>query len=95
MSYKPDDWDEKKKRAVSEKGMLPPQTEFPVVIPSSLAWEMLKAQLYEAGADAMLESLKKNGEYLHNTGTMPYGYVLGRSLKLGDKGWLVFIPEEK
>jgi len=46
-------------------------------------------------ASAMLEALKKDGTYLHNTGTMPYGFVLGRSLKLGEKGWLVFIPEEE
>ena len=51
-------------------------------------------EVYEAGADAILKALVSDGKYLHNTGTMPYGYVLGRSLKLGEKGWLVFIPDE-
>ena len=50
---------------------------------------------YEAGADAIIEALKKEGEYLHNTGQSPYGYILGKSLKLGQKGWLVFIEEAK
>jgi len=49
----------------------------------------------EDGADAMLKALKDKAEYLHNTGTMPYGYALGKSLKLGEKGWLVFIEDEE
>ena len=49
--------------------------------------------LMEAGADAMLCALKDEAEYLHNNGLAPYGYVLGKSLKLGEKGWLVFIPD--
>ena len=47
---------------------------------------------FEAGADAILEALKREGEYLHNTGLSPYGYVLVRSLKRGEKGYLIFIP---
>ncbi len=49
---------------------------------------------YEAGADAMLEGLKKDGEYIHNNGLSPYGFVLGRTIKRGEKGYLAFIPEE-
>ena len=48
----------------------------------------------EAGADAMLAALKAGGEYVKNDGLNPYGMVLAGSLKRGEKGWMVFIPDE-
>lgn len=60
-----------------------------------ISWnEQPEFSTFEAGADAMLEALKKEATYLKNDGTAPYGYVLGKILKLAEKGWLVFIPDE-
>lgn len=52
-----------------------------------------RSRAFEAGADAMLEGLKGEGEYITTNGK-PYGLVLGKTLHTGDKGWLVFIPED-
>ena len=43
---------------------------------------------YEAGADAMLEGLKKEGKH---TDTLPHGF----HINVDKRGYLVFIPEEK
>ena len=51
-----------------------------------------KDPVFEAGADAMLEALKQEGEYVKNGGSYPC--VLTRSLKKGESGWLVFIEED-
>ena len=50
--------------------------------------------IFNWGADAMLEGLKKEGQFVNNDGSQPYGLVLGRSIKRNEKGYLVFIPEE-
>ena len=87
--YRPKGWDEIKKGIANEKWMLPPQNEFPIVIPGGMEFNIMKNNLIEAGADAYEEGLKKQGEYiprkwaddafgLHTTGG----------------GYLVFIPEE-
>ena len=43
---------------------------------------------FERGADAMLGKLKEAGTYIR-------GYGMGVSLTLGEKGWVVFIPDEE
>jgi hypothetical protein len=53
-----------------------------------------ECKAYEAGADALLEALKKDGQFVNNDGLKPYGMVLARSLKRGEKGWLAFIPDK-
>ena len=55
---------------------------------------MEQTDLVEAGADAIVEAQKEEGQYVQNTGTSPYGIALVRQLKLGEKGWIVFIPDE-
>ncbi len=56
------------------------------------------AGAFEAGADAMLEGLKKEGKYADNLGKYskdyPYPMILARALEAGESGYLVFIPEE-
>jgi len=49
---------------------------------------------FEAGIKATVEALKEDGQFVNNDETQPYGCVLARSLKRGEKGWLVFIPDE-
>ena len=43
----------------------------------------------EAGASAILESLTKHGAYTN--GTAP---ILSINVLLGEKGWIVFIPDK-
>ena len=51
--------------------------------------------IYESGADAMLEALKKGGEYV-DAEKAPHGYVFNHmgSYPRTFKGWFVLIPEE-
>ena len=56
--------------------------------------DFVNSRVFEAGADAMLGAIKKDAQYLNNDGSAPYGMVLARSLKRGDRGWLVFIPDK-
>jgi hypothetical protein len=65
-------------------------------------------RVFEEGVDATLEALKKGGEYVENSPTYPRprvtvvdngtisedSLILARSIKRGEKGYLVFIPEE-
>jgi len=46
-------------------------------------------KIYEAGADAILKALKREGKY--TDGTAP---TLSIDVLPEQKGWLVFIPEE-
>ena len=57
----PPDWEDKRKEAVAELGKLPNQTEFPIVVPNSLAWVILKSQLFDAGAEAIYSFAKEEG----------------------------------
>lgn len=54
---------------------------------------------YEAGADAILEALKKEGKYI-DASEYPYGFVLNeippiQRLTRMFKGWVVIIPDER
>ncbi len=51
-------WHEKTKPLLDNRGVIPLQTEYPIVISSEFEWELLKRNCFEAGADAMLEGLK-------------------------------------
>ena len=53
--YRPKGWEKIRKDIADDSWMLPNQTEFPIVIPSSFEFDLLKRNLVEAGADAMLE----------------------------------------
>lgn len=55
--WRPDGWDEIRKGIADASWMLPNQTEFPIVIPSSFEFDLLKRNLAEAGADAMLNEI--------------------------------------
>ena len=47
-------------------------------------WATPERAMFEAGADAMLEALKKKGEYRDNKAI----------ISSSKNGWVVFIPEE-
>ena len=83
--WRPKDWRDKTQDIVVEAGMLPPQVKYPIVIPSGLEWDILKRQLFEAGADAMLEALRCNQWCPFDDSVM----------KANFKGWIVFIPDEE
>jgi hypothetical protein len=65
--------------------------------------------LFEAGADAMLEAILKTGQYISNQVDKKYfnatviqngtinqdSLILARSLKKGESGTLVFIPDKE
>ena len=59
-------------------------------------WDEIRQRLgsdrpsFEAGADAILEALKRNGKY-----TDGKALTLSINVQPGEKGWLVFIPEEE
>ena len=89
--FRPDDWGKTKKKIITERGMLPNQTEFPIVVPSGLEWDILKGQLFEAGADAILGGLKVDCQK-HLTNPDNFKWVLVDTD--GKSGCLVFIPEE-
>ncbi len=76
-------WYEKTKPLLLNQGVIPPQTEYPIVISSEFEWEVLKRRCFEAGADAMLEGLRRGATQVSNLGDFPNG-----------KGVVVFIPEE-
>lgn len=96
MTYRPDNWDKVKKKAIAERGMLPPQTEFPIVIPNSLDWDILKAQLFESGADAMLKALCNDGVVMENYNPTNRTVIeTATFLNQCKDGILVFIPDEK
>lgn len=59
MNYRPDDWYEETKPLLANQGIIPPQTEYPIVISSEFEWEVLKRNCFEAGADAMLGEVLK------------------------------------
>ncbi len=59
MSWRPKDWKEIKKEILNGKWMIPSQTEFPIVIPSSFEFDLMKSRLIEAGADAILDKILK------------------------------------
>lgn len=56
-------------------------------------------EAYEAGADAMLEALRKQGKFI-DASKYPYGFVLNeihpiQKLKRDFKGYLIIIPDEE
>jgi len=63
--WRPDDWEEKVAEAVKQLGKLPEDPGFPIIIQHSIEWEMLKATIYNAGADAILEALKREGKHIY------------------------------
>ena len=93
MNWRPREWRENTTTSASQTGLLSPYASFPIVVPSSLEWDILKRQLFEAGADAMLEALKKEGEY--------YKWKRIATVKVPGlyqeqwKGWFTFIPDEE
>ncbi|KKM71733.1 hypothetical protein LCGC14_1427600 [marine sediment metagenome] len=49
---------------------------------------------YEAGANAIIEALKNEGEYISGRVKLIPDY--GQKIKdIGERGWLVFIPDEE
>ena len=52
-------WYKQTKPLLTNQGIIPPQTEYPIIISSEFEWEVLKRRCFEAGADAMLEALWK------------------------------------
>ena len=94
--YRPEGWEKLKKDIADESWMLPPQTEFPIVIPSGLEFQLMKSNLIEVGADAMLEGLinqpsNKGANVLYVDELADGSTMLHKPHR---KGWLVFIPEE-
>lgn len=54
--YRPEgllEWNKKTHDMVENLGPLPPQTEFPIVVPDTFYWRILRRRIFEAGADAM------------------------------------------
>lgn len=85
-------WNRKTHETVEKLGILPPQTEFPFVVPSSFEWNLLRRQIFETGADAMLKELKKEG--IKFVGRPRLRFQLKRWWE-NRNGYLVFIPEEE
>ena len=59
--FRPDgllEWNKKTHDIIENLGILPPQVEFPIVVPDSFYWGMLRRQIFEAGADEMLNALR-------------------------------------
>ena len=57
-------------------------------------WGKSRQKDYEAGADAIIESLKKEGQYVQ--GRVKLMLAVGQKIKdIGENGWLVFIEEVK
>ena len=81
-NWRPKNWDEEKMKAIVEKGMLPPQTEFPIVVPGGLEWDILKGQFYEAGADAMLGAFVEWAESIQDDEWLQENPTLGMCLSL-------------
>ena len=52
-----------------------------------------EAMIFEAGADAMLEALKKSGEKVDRKTTVTNNWNLETKHQF-EKGWYVFIPDE-
>jgi hypothetical protein len=82
-------WLKKTQKEVENLGMLPPQTGFPIVVPNTIEWSILKRQLFEAGADAMLEALKKDGTHFR-VGE----WTDDATFETDKPGYVVFIPDE-
>ena len=85
-------WYEQTKELLTNQGIIPPQTEYPIIISSEFEWEVLKRNCFEAGADAMLEGLKKHISAGHTDGTTKEYTVINFNKEAGT---FVFIPEEK
>jgi len=49
--------------------------------------------IVEETAEAILDELRKDGQYINGAVIHSYGMVLVRTLKRGEKGHMVFIPE--
>ena len=87
--YRPEgleEWYENTHDKVESLGILPPQVEYPIVVSSDFEWGTIRRQIFEAGADAMLEGLKKEawnklkpGDYMETNAV---------------SGYLVCIPED-
>ena len=87
-------WSKKTRKLVEELGPLHPQTQYPIVVPSSLEWSLLRRAIFEAGADAMLESLR--GERL--SFQVGKGEFKGLTMSFGSfngPGTWVFIPDDE
>ncbi len=50
--------------------------------------------VFESGASLILETLKKDGQYVNNNPPHPDAMALVRKLKRGERGWMVFIPDD-
>ena len=94
MSHRPEGWEDTVKHILSGIGKVKGEP-YPILIQDGLEWDITRRKLIEAGADAIVKALKKDGQFVHNTGASPYGIVLVRTLKQGEKGYLVFIPSEE
>lgn len=62
------------------------------IFPDEVSWTCVRREhnAFEAGADAMLEGLKKLGK--HTDGTAP---TLSIDVLLGQSGYLILIPDKK
>ena len=97
MSWRPEEWPELIIKSIKEVDLPPSQT-FPILIPSSLEWNMARAKLIEVGADLILTALRNRGSsnarLIEDTriiaGTLPREAY---SDKL-TSGTLVFIPDD-
>ena len=108
MSWRPEGqlkWNKKTHGTVEKLGPLPPQTEFPIVVPNGFDWSMLRRQIFEAGADAILEALRGRGmktpwrdEFIVEILQSRYGGEIRELAEypIGEKhGTIVFIPDEE
>ena len=82
--YRPENWKNPYKKSTTEDFGLGEQAVY--------GWEY---PVYEAGADAMLEGLKREGSHLNGDTIIP---AVGEYPEIhcpgGNKGWLIIIPEE-
>ena len=78
--WRPKDWG---KHSMDEIVKLPTDV-YPLLIPSSLEWDIQRKRLFEAGADAMLEALLDKGLKVNNISPEHSG-----------KGTVIFIPDEE
>ncbi len=87
--YRPNAWKAITDKIDIAKYMPLPQTEFPIVIPSSLEFDLMKVHIGMVYADAMLEALRKEGRH-----TEPKCPTLSINVPY-EAGTLVFIPDDK
>lgn len=91
-------WNEKTHEIVESLGPLPPQTEFPIAVSNSFDWSMLRRRIFEAGADAILEALKKEGVKVDITDQLTMyknrrKFILRHTPDTLKGGTLVIIPD--